>query len=39
LQEVSPAPPCYVMVPRGNQQARILGEFLEAHELNFTVLY
>jgi len=26
-------------VPRGNQQARILGEFLEANELNFTVLY
>ena len=39
LQEVSPEPPCYVMVPRGNQQARILGEFLEANELNFTVLY
>ena len=39
LQEVTPKPPCYVMVPRGNQQARILGEFLEANELNFTVLY
>jgi len=39
LQEVTPAPPCYVMVPRGNQQARILGEFLEANELSFTVLY
>lgn len=39
LQEVTPKPPCYVMVPRGNQQSRILGEFLEANELNFTVLY
>lgn len=39
LQEVIPKPPCYVMVPRGNQQSRILGEFLEANELNFTVLY
>tara|TARA_Y100000994_G_scaffold215385_1_gene191663 strand:+ start:15622 stop:17607 length:1986 start_codon:yes stop_codon:yes gene_type:complete len=39
LQEATPKPPCYVMVPRGNQQSRILGEFLEANELNFTVLY
>ncbi len=39
LREVAPTPPCYVMVPRGNQQARILGEFLEANELSFTVLY
>ncbi len=39
LQEVTPKPPCYVMVPRGNQQSRILGEFLEANEINFTVLY
>ncbi|WP_394221265.1 class I adenylate cyclase [Alteromonas gracilis] len=39
LQEVTPKPSCYVMVPRGNQQSRILGEFLESNELDFTVLY
>ena len=39
LQEVYPKPECYVMVPRGNQQARILGEFLESNDLNFNVLY
>ena len=39
LQGVSPKPACYVMVPRGNQQSRILGEFLESNDLNFNVLY
>jgi adenylate cyclase class 1 len=39
LQEVIPLPACYVMVPRGNQQSRILGEFLESTDLNFNVLY
>lgn len=38
LREVTPLPKCYVMVPRGNQQARILGEFIEENDLNFTVL-
>ncbi|MAI64955.1 MAG: class I adenylate cyclase [Alteromonas sp.] len=39
LSEVSPKPKCYVMVPRGNQQSRILGEFLESTELSFTVVH
>lgn len=39
LREVNPAPACYAMVPRGNQQSRIVGEFLEENDLNFNVLY
>lgn len=38
LQEVSPAPPCYIMVPRGNQQSRIQGEFLESTDISFALL-
>ena len=39
LSEVSPKPKCYVMVPRGNQQSRILGEFLESTDLTFSVVH
>lgn len=39
LREVTPLPKCYVMVPRGNQQSRIIGEFLEANDIDFEVLY
>lgn len=39
LQEVTPPPSCFVMVPRGNQQSRILGEFIESSDVKFTVLY
>ena len=39
LQEVSPPPPCYVMVPRGNQQMRIHNEFTEFTKMTFSPLY
>ena len=39
LQEVSPPPPCYVMVPRGNQQMRIHNEFIESTKLTFSPIF
>ncbi len=35
LQEITPSPQCYVMVPKGNQQSRILQQFSETDELLF----
>jgi adenylate cyclase class 1 len=39
LEETEPAPPCYAMVPRGNQQARIQGEFLESTGVSFSLIH
>jgi adenylate cyclase class 1 len=39
LREVTPQPACHVMVPRGNQQARIIGQFMESSDISFNVLY
>jgi len=38
LQEVKPVPPCHAVVPEGNQQSRIYGEFIESNTLTFTLL-
>lgn len=39
LQEANPLPPCYVFVPRGSQQARIHGEFIDTTPMSFLLLH
>ncbi|MDO6566431.1 class I adenylate cyclase [Alteromonas sp. 1_MG-2023] len=39
IQSASPTPSCYVLVPRGHQQSRIQGEFLESTDIEFSLLY
>jgi adenylate cyclase class 1 len=39
LEETEPTPPCYAMVPRGNQQSRIQGEFLESTGVSFSLIH
>ncbi|MEW9797614.1 class I adenylate cyclase [Alteromonas sp. CYL-A6] len=38
LQEVSPRPPCYAVVPDGNHRHRLFNEFKESTELSVTLL-
>lgn len=39
LQQTSPPPPSYVFVPKGSQQARIHGEFIDTTPMAFMLLH
>ncbi len=38
LQETTPAPACYALIPRGAQQKRIYAEFAESTDIHFGLL-